>query len=216
MNLQGYEKLNTTIDGYVEYSKGRWRYVLFPCEECGVETLKRKDVYGRQKKCRSCASKERMKSCALREKIAIANKTHGQSNSLTWRTWHRMRRRVRIGADHHPTYEGMYIDPRWHDYEKFLADMGERPSSKHTIDRIDNSKGYCKENCRWATSSQQARNRSNNRLLTHRGKTMCLMDWSKETGLTKSCIESRLKRGWSIEETLDLPLGAKGHNRYSS
>lgn len=176
------------------------------CLLCGKQTLVTRPNLksGNTKDC----------GCQRSNKISDAVKTHGQSRSLTWNTWHRMRRRIREGINHHLTYEGMYIDPRWHSYETFLKDMGERPSSKHTIDRIDNTKGYFKENCRWATSSEQCRNRSNNRLLTFKEKTMCLMDWSKETGLTKSCIESRLKRNWSIEDTLSLPSGAKGHSRY--
>lgn len=54
---------------------------------------------------------------------------------------------------------GIQLSPEWHDYAVFLRDMGKRPSPKHSIDRIDVEKGYCKENCRWATRHQQAANR---------------------------------------------------------
>jgi hypothetical protein len=56
------------------------------------------------------------------------------------------------------TYAGMYVDPRWEKFENFLADMGERPEGK-TLDREDNTKGYYKDNCRWATSFEQMNNR---------------------------------------------------------
>jgi hypothetical protein len=79
--------------------------------------------------------------------------------------------------------------------------MGERPQG-HSIDRIDNTKGYYKENCRWATQAQQNRNRSNNVILTFEGKTMCMIDWAKHTGLNRNTISKRLKRGLSIEEVL--------------
>jgi len=56
------------------------------------------------------------------------------------------------------TYGNLYIDPRWEEFANFLADMGERPEGK-TIDRINNSKGYYKDNCRWATPFEQVMNR---------------------------------------------------------
>lgn len=202
MDTSQYQKTNRTVDGYQEYQKGRWTYLLLPCANCGCDTFKRKDVYKKQKLCRSCASKECLSSTDLRDKLRQANTTHGDSSSLTWKSWFRMRRRVRQGADHHPTYEGMYIDPRWEDYQLFLADMGERPSAQHSIDRIDNTQGYFKDNCRWATTKQQCRNRSSNRLLTYQGKTMCLVDWANSLGLTRQCLESRLKRGWSLDKAL--------------
>ena len=60
-------------------------------------------------------------------------------------------------------YGGAGIDvcERWlgkEGYQNFLADMGRRPSNKHSLDRIDNCSGYSPSNCRWATLPQQRRN----------------------------------------------------------
>lgn len=76
-----------------------------------------------------------------------------------------MLQRVRGTAGPNSTYvhEGMTVDPRWESFENFLVDMGERPEGK-TLDRIDGTKGYCKDNCRWATPLEQAWNRSQNKL----------------------------------------------------
>lgn|GEM_PF-7073678 len=54
---------------------------------------------------------------------------------------------------------GITVDPRWKDFNVFLKEVGMRPSKFHSLDRIDNDKGYFKENCRWATSSEQNKNR---------------------------------------------------------
>jgi hypothetical protein len=75
-------------------------------------------------------------------------------------SWVAMRSRTRnSNATDYKYYggKGIVVDPSWDDFSVFLRDMGERPEG-HTLDRIDNSKGYCKENCRWATRAEQQHN----------------------------------------------------------
>ena len=85
---------------------------------------------------------------------------------------------------------------------KFPFRHGATPSKKHSIDRIDNDGDYTPENCRWATATEQSRNRSSNRLLTFDSKTLPVSEWAEITGISHSNITHRLKRGWSVEETL--------------
>ena len=187
--------------------RGRWWYDPVVCSNCKAEKLARRDCVNQKRSqlCRSCASKERAKQGGFSEKLRQVSTSHGQSKTPTWNSWARMRRRCRQGRKHHARYENTKVCDRWESFENFLEDMGERPSLTHTIDRIDNEGDYCPGNCRWATPKQQSRNRSNNRNLRYNGKTQCLVDWAKEVGLTKSCLESRLNRGWSLKESLETP-----------
>lgn len=104
---------------------------------------------------------------------------------------------------------GITVCDRWRSsFEAFLADMGARPSRAHQIDREKNDGPYAPENCRWATSAEQARNRSSNVLLTIDGETMCLLDWAIRIGMPRNTLRNRLLRGWSPERAVRTPMGA--------
>lgn len=75
-----------------------------------------------------------------------------------------------------------------------------------TIDRIDNNKGYCPENCRWTDSVTQANNKSNNYYITFNNETHTASEWGKIVGIKGYNITRRIKAGWSIEEALMTPL----------
>jgi hypothetical protein len=99
-------------------------------------------------------------------------------------------------------YDGIIVCERWHSFENFLEDMGPRPGSNYSIDRIDPTGNYEPGNCRWATRSEQARNKRNNRLITYNGRTQCLKDWSDELSIPQSTILKRLGKGYSIDKVL--------------
>jgi hypothetical protein len=110
---------------------------------------------------------------------------------------------------HHYGGRGITIDPPWLDFSVFLRDMGTRPEGT-SIDRIDNSKGYSKANCRWATCKEQCNNRRSNRVIEFNGERLTQMQWSERTGLPVTTIMNRLGRlKWSVERTLTTPRQTK-------
>lgn len=85
--------------------------------------------------------------------------THNMSKSSTYLSWESMKRRCSNPAhQNYEHYSKLGFDPSWTYFENFFLDMGVRPEGT-SLDRIDNTKGYCKENCRWATKSVQQHNR---------------------------------------------------------
>jgi hypothetical protein len=103
---------------------------------------------------------------------------------------------------------GIQVCERWRtSFMAFLADMGERPSTEHSLDRIDNDGNYEPGNCRWATKQIQARNRRCNRVISLNGEARTVAEWSELLGVSPRTIYSRLNKGQPIERalsTLDL------------
>lgn len=100
---------------------------------------------------------------------------------------------------------GITVCERWFKFKNFLEDMGQRPSDKHSIDRIDNDGNYEPRNCRWATSREQSLNRRKTRRLTHDGETAPLAVWAERSGLSYAALAGRIDAGWAIERALVEP-----------
>ena len=109
---------------------------------------------------------------------------------------------------------GISYDQRWNDFTIFLNDMGLPPKGT-SIERIDNSGDYCKENCKWATRKEQMRNTRHNKYLEYQGKKMMICEWAEHLGLKSVLLRVRLGRGWSVERTLSTPYQPLGTNQYS-
>ncbi len=148
--------------------------------------------------------------CLQKERASKAKKTHGKRWSSEYAIWCQMKNRClspKVKGYHNYGGRGIKVCGRWIDsFENFYADMGPRPSPKHSIDRIDNSGDYCPENCEWRTQKQQCRNTRTNRVLEFRGEKRTLIEWSEILGVRRCMIKDRLRRGWSAEEALSTPL----------
>lgn len=98
---------------------------------------------------------------------------------------------------------GILICEEWlNSFEAFLTDMGKKPSSKHSLDRIDNNGNYEAINCRWAVKKTQARNQRSNVFITHDGLTLCLAEWAEKLSIKNSVFWARLNSGWSVEDII--------------
>ena len=132
----------------------------------------------------------------------------GGRRTKEYRTWANMVGRCRNARDKSfASYggRGITVSDSWAaSFEAFLADMGNAPSPSHSIDRIDNDKGYEAGNCRWATKHEQARN--TRRTIKINGR--CLKDECEAKGLKYGAVQARIRRGVPIELALS-PL--EGH-----
>ena len=118
----------------------------------------------------------------------------------TYISWAKMKERCTLKSHvAYPSYggAGIKVCQNWLDsYNSFLGDMGERPKGT-SLDRIDSTKGYYKENCRWATSKQQQNNLKSNIKITIDGQTKGMKEWASIYGINQQTISERIKRGWS-------------------
>ena len=152
------------------------------------------------------------KSCGCIQKKEASQRlmTHGRSQKdETYQSWEAMIQRCNNrNARNYYLYGGRGINVcvKWQKFESFLWDMGKRPTKNHSIDRIDNNGNYCKENCRWATKREQARNRRDNHYVTYNGKTQLLVEWSEEIGIPINVLKGRIRRRWSAEKSLMTPV----------
>lgn len=159
------------------------------------------------------------KSCGCLNKEILSNyfTTHGRSNTLLYGAWYRMKSRCYNIND--PKYyrygaRGIKVCDRWLDFNNFLIDMGEKPSINHSIDRKDNDGNYEPDNCRWATPTEQARNRSTSVMTEDEASLIkTYLKYSKFTqvkiaklfGVKKSMIND-IKTGRCWSEVQCLPI----------
>lgn len=152
--------------------------------------------------------------CFARDSSRIRGWKHGEScksgNTPEYRAYYGAKERCESSASkNYENYGGRGIEFRFTSYEEFLTEVGRRPSSKHSLDRIDVDGHYEKGNLRWATSKEQSRNRRKHREIIAFGETLILAVWAERFNLPRVTITSRLELGWCNECAVSLPVGAK-------
>jgi hypothetical protein len=153
----------------------------------------------------SCGNTTTQKGTFLRSGTVVScgcynndlHSTHRMSKSKEYKTWQGIKERCcNVHSEDYLNYgaKGITVCEEWkNSFEKFLEDMGSRPTGC-SIDRIDNSKGYYLENCRWATAKEQAINRSSTHFVTINGVTKSLSDWGKFLGMSHAAFNKRLSK----------------------
>ena len=136
--------------------------------------------------------------------------THGMTGSSEYRAYNAAKNRCY--NPNCPCYSkyggrGITMCDLWkHSFDTFLQDMGLKPSPAHSLDRIDNNKGYYKDNCRWATIFEQNINRRNVKLISYKGLTLSAKEWSRRTGIGVCTIRKRIKEGYPPAFALTHPV----------
>lgn len=170
-------------------SLGRFHYE-FKCD-CGSVVKKRK--------CHVTSGNTKSCGCA-RRKLPCKKDGTSYIGSKTYRCWSNML--SRCNSKNNPNYQryggrGIKVCDRWKIFANFLEDMGDKPS-RLSLDRIDNNKGYSKENCRWATTKEQSRNTRANIVVEYEGKKYILSDLSRKLGIPAVTLKRRYRRGLQL------------------
>ena len=175
--------------------------------KCGtVTTVKGSDL--RSGNTQSCG-------CWNRELASARRKIHGRSYTIEYLVWRGIKTRCynpkATGYDRYGG-RGIRMAKRWlNSFENFFADVGPRPSPKHTIDRYPDSDGdYEPGNVRWATKKEQSVNKSNTRYVVIGGKKRPAIDVAREHGISPPVLQNRIFRnGWSVERACTQPIKRK-------
>lgn len=198
-----------TLVGFSHYKyqpSGQKRSVYQCLCDCGVTTnVSGCNLTGSHptKSC-GCLNEEAIKTRAL------ASRTHGRSGEPVFKIWCNVVARG-TGVEQPSKYfdRGIRVCDRWLKFENFYADMGDRPEGC-SIDRIDNEGHYSPENCRWATPTQQARNRRTTFRILVDGEMVALSDVAEQIGISRSTLHQRITTlGWPVERAISEPVNGK-------
>lgn len=144
-------------------------------------------------------------SCGCLRWTGDGIKTHGLSDSRIIQTYSNMKRRCDNPKNNSYKYyggKGITYCEKWKTFDGFLDDMYDTYKDGLTIERLDNSKNYCKENCTWATMKQQENHTGHNHKVEYQGETLNIIQLVERTGTDYDLVKNRINRGWSVEDAL--------------
>lgn len=184
------------FEGFYQNKISKW---MCQCE-CGKKSIVLRNTL-RNGTSKSCG-------CLQKETVIGIITIHGQASGKCtdeYTAWKNMKGRCAgysaIGKRFYKD-NNVIVCERWlNSFDIFFADMGKRPSKKHSLDRFPNKTGnYEPSNCRWATKKEQAGNTIRNRYLEYNGETLILNDWAKRLNTTYQAIQKRFRKGESFNE----------------
>lgn len=146
--------------------------------------------------------------CRQRELASKRQTTHGATGTPEFEAWCSIHKRCNNPSNRaFASYggRGISVCSRWSSFDNFLFDMGNKPTSLHSIDRINNDLGYAPDNCRWATYTTQNRNKRSNRILIIHGISKCVSDWAELSPVNAIAIFARLYDRWPDELAVFAP-----------
>lgn len=197
MSYVGFRVGNVTLIKFSHKSKNGFPKWLYRCD-CGKEQVTFLSAFTRTNPIQSCG-------CITK------SFKHGLEKTRFYRIWRAMKRRcLDKGFTSYARYGGIGVKLHWETFLDFKNDMYEsylehvkKFGEKNTsIDRIDNNKGYSKDNCRWATLIEQQRNRKITKKITFQGEEMTIADVARVLGVKYNTIHKRVALGWSEERLL--------------
>lgn len=206
VDLTGERFFRLLVLGRAPVRKGR-TYWFCVCD-CGTKrTVDASALRGRRTFSCGCWNSEHAK--------ILFTKHGGSANHMPeYSIWLGIRNRTQTkSSTNYPAYggRGIKLCSRWQDFSNFLADIGPRPSARHSVGRIDNNGDYSPGNCRWETPEQQHNNKRTNRLIRFGSKRQSATRWAREIGLNPSTVLTRLREGWSERKAL-RPLQPRTRN----
>ena len=196
----GFKNGKLTVIRYAGFVKNENKYWVCRCE-CGNEVvLPTKNL----KSVKSCG-------CLQKEKVS----THGQTQTRLYKIWHSMKTRcLNENAKNFKYYggNGISICEQWiEDFTLFYKWAHANGYSEElTLDRVDNTKDYCPENCRWVSQKEQCNNRTSNRIIEYDGEKRTMSEWAEWLNIPYSCLNNRINNlNWDIEKALTTPYKTK-------
>ena len=194
-------------NGNKKYEKKKWRFECL----CVCGDLRYYDVFRLRKLS--------VQSCGCKKKPMPDMTTHGKTKTSIYCRWHHIKRRCTDPTHisyHNYGGRGITLCEEWFDFSKFYSDMGDAPLPKMQIDRIDNEKGYSKQNCRWVSPRENCQNKRDTILVPYKGQMLCASAVAIIHNIKQTTFIGRLHRGWNIDDAINIPVQyQKPHNQPS-
>lgn len=197
-DIQGQRFNNLTVLNLSDKTnRGFWW--ICKCD-CGneVRVLGSNIIRGHSKSC----------GCIRAKASSDSHYKHGMINTRIYKIWVGIKTRCTdVNSRPYKNYggRGITICDKWMMFEGFYEDMGSGYSDNLSIDRVDNNKGYSKENCKWSTRIEQANNVRNNHIVVVDGITDTLANMSRRYNINYKMAAQRIKLGWDIDKVFKTP-----------